>query len=470
MNKKRGILAIACVLLTIILSIPIFNTFATSSNSWQGVNVTVNGNFVHFPDQQPIIVDDRVLVPVRGVFEHLGFNATWYTNTRIARLTNHNTVVIIPADINSFIVNSRIITPDVPQRMVNDRMMLPLRAVAEALGGTAYWDSHNRVARITNVSTTPTPTPTPTPLPSVTATFNPSPGHIPANESTVFSGPPGFTIPSFPTPTRVGYTFVGWMLNNVQVAAPFAVGHNVTFYASWTPTVTPTPTPTPIPPTPTPIPATPTPTPEPGTPTPTPPPGATPTPTPVPGTPTPTPPPGNPNHAPFEYTRSAIQIPNRRLSTAERTTWIAEYNSNGGASAFELALIERINQERESRGLNRLTMHPPLMLAARFYAQTLANLNLPVGSRVGPYERSLYVARAFGGSLRVSPESHQGWSGGIYNAGGWSYTYMVDNWMSNPNRSNFILSPNHRYIGFGSHLGGDREIVHYLFLSGWSGN
>ena len=36
------------------------------------ISVMLDGNIVNFPDQQPILVNNRVLVPVRGVFEAMG--------------------------------------------------------------------------------------------------------------------------------------------------------------------------------------------------------------------------------------------------------------------------------------------------------------------------------------------------------------------------------------------------------------
>ena len=92
----------------------------------------------------------------------------------------------------------------------------------------------------------PSPSPSPPPA-NITLYLNPYPGVLPSYVGNRFVGQPGFTIPSFPVPTRQGYHFAGWMHNNTRVNAPFAVGHNMTLYASWTPATSPTPTPTPAP-------------------------------------------------------------------------------------------------------------------------------------------------------------------------------------------------------------------------------
>jgi len=119
------------------------------------VVVKVDGQRVYFQDQEPIIIDNRVLVPVRGVFEQMGFHVCWAIYTRATYLTSAENFIIIP-DGASFIgiatggVSS---VSDVPPsllrtQLINNRLMLPLRAVAEAVGASVYWDSVNRIANI----------------------------------------------------------------------------------------------------------------------------------------------------------------------------------------------------------------------------------------------------------------------------------------------------------------------------------
>ena len=41
------------------------------------INVTVDGTAVDFPDQKPIIRNDRTLVPIRFIAESLGYDVEW---------------------------------------------------------------------------------------------------------------------------------------------------------------------------------------------------------------------------------------------------------------------------------------------------------------------------------------------------------------------------------------------------------
>lgn len=48
----------------------------------QPVRVFLRGDQVVFPDQQPVIVDGRTLVPIRGVFEEMGAQVKWESDAR----------------------------------------------------------------------------------------------------------------------------------------------------------------------------------------------------------------------------------------------------------------------------------------------------------------------------------------------------------------------------------------------------
>ena len=209
-------------------------------------------------------------------------------------------------------------------------------------------------------------------------------------------------------------------------------------------TTPPATTPTPTPPAATPIP------------TPTPTPAATPTPTP---TPIPTPAATTP--------ASNITLPNRRLTDAERNEWIADYIALGGPTAVELEVVRLVNIERANHGLVEVQIDDRLMMAARFFAQQHNDLRglYTGGHNFGPYAdtpgqgwypwgASYNVARAFGGNLR--------WGGGNWFGGGsMTAEALVTGWMNSQGHRNYILSPEHRFIGVGQFPGG----ISYLFLA-----
>ena len=133
------------------------------------ITVTVDGRRVNFTDQQPVIIDGRTLVPVRGVFEELGFNVQWQAPSNAVFIERGHPLssispiwdsIFIVIGESSFIFTGRTsqgnehISLDVPAQLINDRTMLPIRALVESLGYTADWDANTRTVIIETGNTT----------------------------------------------------------------------------------------------------------------------------------------------------------------------------------------------------------------------------------------------------------------------------------------------------------------------------
>jgi len=114
------------------------------------INVTINGEPVVFDGQNPTIVDGRTLVPVRGVFEHLGFDVDWNQGTQTAYLTSADYVVAISIGSAEFTTNGASYALDVPAQIIDGRTMLPIRAVLESVGYNVGWDGHTQTVIITD--------------------------------------------------------------------------------------------------------------------------------------------------------------------------------------------------------------------------------------------------------------------------------------------------------------------------------
>jgi len=104
------------------------------------IAVVVDGVRLDLQEPLPVIVNGRTLVPVRGVFQSLGFTVEWEQTTHTATLTNDANTVIIKSGDSFFLTNGARYDLDVPAQIINDRMMLPFRALIESVGYFAYWD------------------------------------------------------------------------------------------------------------------------------------------------------------------------------------------------------------------------------------------------------------------------------------------------------------------------------------------
>ncbi len=108
------------------------------------ITVTLNDEEVNFDAQQPVIVEGRTLIPLRGVFEKLGYTVVWDGNTKTATLSNKEKSIDVTANSSTMTVNKDTVSLDVPAQIINGSMMLPLRAVGEASGLDVEWNSDSK--------------------------------------------------------------------------------------------------------------------------------------------------------------------------------------------------------------------------------------------------------------------------------------------------------------------------------------
>lgn len=100
-------------------------------------------------DQSPVIVDGRALVPLRVIFEGLGATVDWDNATRTVTSTLDETTVVMTVGDGFMRKNGNAVALDVPAQIVNDRTMVPVRAVAEAFGAEVLWDNAARAVFVT---------------------------------------------------------------------------------------------------------------------------------------------------------------------------------------------------------------------------------------------------------------------------------------------------------------------------------
>lgn len=117
-------------------------------------DVYVNGSRIMFDDQNAKIVDGVTLVPARGVFECMGHKVSWDEDTRTVTVEGSTGVRVITLVIDSNVMtintfktifekNTEEYTLEVPAQIMNDRTMIPLRAVSEAFNCEVEWDQEN---------------------------------------------------------------------------------------------------------------------------------------------------------------------------------------------------------------------------------------------------------------------------------------------------------------------------------------
>lgn len=150
----------------------------------------------------PVIVEDRTLVPVRFISEKFGLKVDFDDAARKITISGRGHYVEMTLDSKEYVVDGQQKTLDVPAQVYNDRTLIPLRAMAEAIGKQVFWDGRgliviskeefkatDQVEQIISVLTTgEKPAPTPTPIPP---TPTPAPDPLETMPSTPYTDEKG---------------------------------------------------------------------------------------------------------------------------------------------------------------------------------------------------------------------------------------------------------------------------------------
>ena len=100
-------------------------------------------------DVPPTIINDRTMVPLRAIFEALGAVVSWDGETKTIFAVNGNTVVVMQIGQEMMYVNSERVSLDSPSVIVEDRTLVPVSAIAEAFGNNVEYDEETKTVKIT---------------------------------------------------------------------------------------------------------------------------------------------------------------------------------------------------------------------------------------------------------------------------------------------------------------------------------
>lgn len=114
----------------------------------ENITVLLNGEELEF-DVPPQMIEDRTMVPMRKIFESLGAEIEWDDATQTVTAAQGDAVVIMQIGNAVISVNGTEIELDVPPQLVDDRTLVPVRAVAESLNAQVEWDDATQTVIIT---------------------------------------------------------------------------------------------------------------------------------------------------------------------------------------------------------------------------------------------------------------------------------------------------------------------------------
>ncbi|HBZ83539.1 copper amine oxidase N-terminal domain-containing protein [Brevibacillus sp. FSL K6-0770] len=134
--------------------VPMAAFSAAAAPAQAAIKVEYNKKEIVFPDQKPVIRDSRTLVPIRPIAESLGFKVDWNEKTRTVTIDKGNDNIRLVVTQKIAKKNGQTINLDVPAQIVNQRTVVPVRFIAEALSYKVDWDPASQTVLIADQQTT----------------------------------------------------------------------------------------------------------------------------------------------------------------------------------------------------------------------------------------------------------------------------------------------------------------------------
>jgi hypothetical protein len=110
--------------------------------------VKLNGEDLAF-DVPPQLINDRTMVPMRKIFESLGAEVEWDGDTQTITASQNDSIIIMQIDNVVMKINEEEVTLDVPPQLVDNKTLVPVRAVAEGLNADVDWNDVTQTVIIT---------------------------------------------------------------------------------------------------------------------------------------------------------------------------------------------------------------------------------------------------------------------------------------------------------------------------------
>ena len=112
------------------------------------IKVVIDGETLE-TDQSPIIVNDRTLVPMRAIFEKLGASVDWNESAQAVTAVKGEREISLAIGGDVMRIDGEAKTLDVPAMLYNERTLVPVRAVSEALNCNVNWIGEENTVVIT---------------------------------------------------------------------------------------------------------------------------------------------------------------------------------------------------------------------------------------------------------------------------------------------------------------------------------
>lgn len=90
-------------------------------------------------------MNDRTLVPIRAIVEAMGGTVEWHQDTQTAVLTMNGIEIRLVINSTIAYLNGEEKSLDIAPILINDRTLFPLRFIAENFEFDVAWNEQNRI-------------------------------------------------------------------------------------------------------------------------------------------------------------------------------------------------------------------------------------------------------------------------------------------------------------------------------------
>lgn len=128
------------ILMSILLLNILENTAFAKTNP---IALFINSKAIQL-DQQPIIKKNRLLVPLRGVFEAMGSTVSFDPKLNTISIIKDSYQITLKPNSSIAYINNKKITLDQSAIIANKRTMVPLRFISESIGAKVKWTASTK--------------------------------------------------------------------------------------------------------------------------------------------------------------------------------------------------------------------------------------------------------------------------------------------------------------------------------------
>lgn len=104
------------------------------------IKLVINSELLECEDL-PVIENNRVLLPMRIIFESLGAKVIWNDKSKLAVILENGNKIEVNMNENRSEINGQIIELDTQIKIINGRIMVPISFIKQTVSTNVEWDS-----------------------------------------------------------------------------------------------------------------------------------------------------------------------------------------------------------------------------------------------------------------------------------------------------------------------------------------